>query len=434
MALSQQNRQCSDDFVSCRVRSLFLIVALVTLAGCEPGPRTLTFVAANPPERNTIRIITELVSANSNLEFEIVVAEPGRSPADYVASGEADLAIVPNDMAYMPGVNSSVPVQTSLLHIMHAADQSASSIQELMASGEVFAGPQDSSAYGIARRLAELSALDPEVLSPQAGMRPQEVPNQTVLFMLGPISPQFDRLLRNRRLFSLGDPQMLGFGTIAEGLAARISQARPFVIPGYTYGAAMPDPILTLALDSHIVINAEVPGFTAFFFTEALVENRAQLASTRPALFEAIREDFDRTALNFPLHPGVRRFLDRDQPTLVERYAEVLNVGVYLLILVVTAVVAAIRWHLRSKKERADAYYARVLEIRNHGPYLTAQDNKAALNAVREIYDEAFGKLMDERLAANESFQILISLCDNTLRDIQQQYPPTQPRAPSIQA
>lgn len=410
----------------CRGRSLLLLITLVTLAGCDPGQRTMTFVAANPPERNTIRIISELVAANSDLEFEIIVAEPGRSSADYIADGEADLAIVPNDMAYKPGVNSSVPVQTSLLHIMHAADQPASSIQELMASGEFFTGPQESSAYSIARRLAELSALDPELLSPQIGLRPQDVPAQTVLFLLGPISPQFDRLLRNRRLFSLGDPQMLGLGTIAEGLAARISQARPYVIPGYTYGAAIPDPVLTLALDSHIVISSNVPGFIAYMFTEALVQNRAQLAPTRPALFEAIREDFDRTALNFPLHPGVRRFLDRDQPTLVERYAEVLNVGVYLLILLATAVAAGIRWHLRSKKERADAYYARVLEIRNRGPYLTAQDNKAALNAVKEIYDEAFGKLMDERLAANESFQILISLCDNTLRDIQQQYPPKQ--------
>ena len=399
------------------LRNLLVTCVVITLAGCAPeGRRVLTFVAAIPPERNTIESITELVSANSNLQFEIIVASDDRSSIDYVASGEADFAIVPNDTAYVPGVFSSVPVETSLLHMMYAADESPSTIQELLTMGEVFSGPEDNSAFRLTRRMGQLSGLPQGTIAWSEGERPT---NESVVILLGPVSPLFERFLENRRLFSLGDPAMLGSGTVAEGLAGRDAQLRPYVIPAFTYGAATPEPVLTLASDTHIVISENVNGFVAFAFTQALVENKAQLGPRRSTLIESIREDFDRTALTFPLHPGVRRFLDRDQPTFLERYAEVVNVTVYIAIILVGAIAASFRWNSRRKKDRADEYYKRVLEVRDRGPFTNEDERAAAARAVRDIYDEAFSKLMDERLAANQSFQILISLCDMTLREIE---------------
>lgn len=393
-----------------------MICAMTVLTACAPeGRRTLTFVASIPPERNTIAAITELISANSNLQFEIISAEGGRPAIDYVATGDADFAIVSNDTPYVPGVYSTVPVQTSLLHVMHFRDESPETIEELLTLGDIAAGTEDSSSYILARRLAQLSGLGRDFITPHDGP-PRD---QSVLILLGPVSGQFDRFLESRRLFSFGDPQMLGMGTIAEGIAARDPQVRPYVIPAFTYGTATPEPVLTLATDTHIVMNENVNGLIAYAFTETLVENKSQFGPRRSTLVEAIREDFDRTKLTFPIHPGARRFLDRDQPTFLERYAEVVNVTVYIAIILIGAIAATLRWNSRRKKDRADEYYKRVIEVRNRGPFASADEKAAAARAVREIYDEAFSKLMDERLAANDSFQILISLCDMTLREIE---------------
>jgi hypothetical protein len=301
-----------------------------------------------------------------------------------------------------------------VLHIFYRDDLPSPSLGDLLTRPNGWYGIEGSSSNEFVRRLATLADVEAIANAPQAG----GPDNQPVIVLLEALNSGFVRFLQNRKWYSFGRPDALGHGTMAEGISARIPQIRPYVVPAFTYGAATPEPILTLAVDTHIVMRSDLAEDTVYRFTQTLVENKARFGPTHPGLFRGIREDFDRSTLAFPLHSGARRYLDRDQPTMFERYAEVANVSVYLLIIIATAIAASIRWHSRRRKVRVDAYYGKVLTIRRRALAQPGEDHGEAINAVQSIYDEALEKLKDEQLAPNESFHILMTLCSDTIREL----------------
>jgi len=68
------------------------------------------------------------------------------------------------------------------------------------------------------------------------------------------------------------------------------------------------------------------------------------------------------------------------------------------------------------KKDRIDEYYKKVLDIENrYETIATASDIADALSNLKKIKQEAFGALIDEKLVANESFNIFLGLCDSLI-------------------
>ena len=141
--------------------------------------------------------------------------------------------------------------------------------------------------------------------------------------------------------------------------------------------------------------------------TRTLIEQKARFAAIAPNIFSWMSEDFDPLELNFPLHSGARRYLERDEPGFLERYAESLNFIVYLAFLLLTGVVALARWQARRKKNRVDTFYARVLEIRERAQH---EPREQLIEELGNLEKEAFGLLIAERLAADESFRIFTEL------------------------
>ena len=119
--------------------------------------------------------------------------------------------------------------------------------------------------------------------------------------------------------------------------------------------------------------------------------------------------------LSFPLHSGSRRYMERDEPGMLERYAETINMLVYLFFVVLTGGFALARVHSRRKKDRIDEFYSRVMAIRMramnepHGPLLFE---------LQQLELEAFGSLIAEKLAADESFRIFIELLTRAIDEL----------------
>ena len=111
--------------------------------------------------------------------------------------------------------------------------------------------------------------------------------------------------------------------------------------------------------------------------------------------------------LSFPLHSGARRYIDRNEPSTLERYAETINMLVYVTFLLLTAGVGFARWHARRKKDRIDHFYSRIMAIRVRA---LKEPRLPLLAELQQLELEAFDALIKEKLAADESFRIFIEL------------------------
>ena len=82
--------------------------------------------------------------------------------------------------------------------------------------------------------------------------------------------------------------------------------------------------------------------------------------------------------------------------------------------------VALVRLRQRVKKNRIDEYYARVLRIRAETlQHAGGRDWDAAIERIRDVDSEAFDELIDERLLADDSFRIFLTLSSETLHEFE---------------
>ena len=127
-------------------------------------------------------------------------------------------------------------------------------------------------------------------------------------------------------------------------------------------------------------------------------------------------DDFDVSRSTFVVHAGKQDFLQRSEPTIYERYSGVAEVVVTLLIALVSVMVAGIRIFNMRRKNRIDRFYAAAIEIRESISDASNNNDRAqAINKVHDLQNDAFDQLVDEKLAADESFRIFITLSNDVL-------------------
>jgi len=187
-------------------------------------------------------------------------------------------------------------------------------------------------------------------------------------------------------------------------------------IPASTYNIPGNDKDLrTIATDTLLVTRKDVPESVIYELTRTLLEQKPRFTAVAPQLFQGINESFDPLEFSFPLHSGARRYLARDEPGFLERYAELINMLVYVTFLVLTGLLALARWRMRRKKDRMDTFYQRVLAIRERA---AGEDHAVLIAELYALEHEAFDSLIAERLAANESFRIFTDLMVRTRAEL----------------
>ena len=92
-----------------------------------------------------------------------------------------------------------------------------------------------------------------------------------------------------------------------------------------------------------------------------------------------------------------------------------------IFIAIVSGAAGVAKWRHLRRKNRIDSYYGRVLEVQNTWPaYTSVAECHQAIQQLRELRKTAFQLLIDEKLEANESFRIFITLLNDTLRDLRE--------------
>jgi hypothetical protein len=279
----------------------------------------------------------------------------------------------------------------------------------------VFAGPPGTQSRALLEATAERDGIQPEEINYIED--PSGCAEVIVVYTaVQPEVPEAIRECGDYRLFSLGEPAEIGTGKALDSVTLLNPALKPFVIPAETYDEMTPGPVVTLAVDNLLVARAELEDTVVFDLLGEVLRMKPALAATKPGLFHQLTDNFDTSGLSFVMHPGALAYLQRDEPDFYERYSGIAEVVVTLLIGLISGFYGIWRLYSIRRKNRIDAFCREAIELRDR--HLAGDcDEKSLLDAIKGLQDRAYGMMIDEQLAADESFRIFITLTNDIIAD-----------------
>lgn len=405
-------------------RSWGLLLAGLLLGGC--GDQGYTFRLLAPTQHFDRQIAAELATVfeqNSRHRVVIVPLPPGfETPLQALEAGHGDLALTSNTQPYRKGITTVMPLYPTVLHIVYHRDRLADSALNLLRGATINAGPVGSASRTLLAEILVSLALREEEVTFVDG--PQAKPEVSVLYL--PIIPEGIRAVLDEygapgeyRFLSLGSPDEIGSGSLIDRAILLNPRLSPFVIPVGTYGDLPQEPVLTVAVDKLLVSRPGLDDAAVYDLIGEIRRLQPALAATQPLLFQGLAREFDASGSTFVLHPGAQAFTQRDEPTLYERYSGVAEVLVTLVIGLVSGGYAVIQIVNRRRKNRIDGFYTDVMAIRDSiNEHSSAAEKAAAIERVRLLQNEAFDMLIREKLAADESFRIFVTLSNDIVAQL----------------
>ncbi len=399
------------------------LATLVLLAGCEEYDRELTLVKPRLEfDRHLAEEFARLLDEPGEVRVKLVDnPDPEKPGLEALKTGAADLALVPNTALYDPAFATVVPLYPTVLHIAYRLPEGGEPIVELierLAETTVYAGPPGSPSRLLLEAAARREGVDPEDITYVV----DEGQCAGVVVIYAPILPEIEERIRRcgeYRLFSLGSPEGIGAGSQVDSITLFNPNLEAFVIPEDTYGPVTPEPVVTLAVDKLLVARAGVSEALVYDLLGEILRVKPALHAAYPGLFHQLTDDFDISGSAFVLHPGAMAYLQRDEPDIYERYSGVAEVVVTVIIGLVSGLYAIFRILTIRRKNRIDAYYREAMGIRAAAQ--AEGGEKAVLDAIDALHalqDRAYSEMIDEKLAADESFRIFVTLTHDIIADL----------------
>lgn len=393
------------------------IIAIALLAGAcsRPTVELELITPQQPTDRAIAEDLAEFVSEESGIRIRLIDPPEGRSTLDALEDGYGDIAFASNDQPFRPEVATIVPLYPTVLHIVVRESLISENPGEMLAGGaRVYAGPIGSASRLLHERFVAGMGLDP---SEQNYLDSPQNPDVVVVFTS--IAPERVPNMSGYRLMSFGSPDDIGKGSSVDRTILFHPRMRPFIIPMGTYGSLNTEPVVTVAVDKLLVARSDMDNPVAYDLIREILRLRPALSGNRPSIFHSLAEDIDDSSFTFPMHRGARFFVDRDEPTLIERYSGVAEVAVTLFVALISGTFAAVNIYRIRRKNRIDVFYAEVFELRKamDGP-LSKAEKSDVIDKLHQLQKRAFDMLVDEKLAADESFRIFMALSNDAIRDL----------------
>ena len=405
--------------------SVLVLAGLVLLGGCGEQRSTFRLLTpAQPFDREIAEQLVEVFESNSRHRIALVpLPDRFETALDALEAGYADLALASNSQPYRQSITTVMPLYPTVLHILYRRERQAGNAVELLRGATVNAGPAGSASRQLLGEiLRSLEVPEDEVRFLDEAI---ELPDIHVLYL--PIFPERVRSVLQEsgavgayRFLSFGEPGDIGTGSAIDRAVLLNPRLSPFVIPIGTYDDIPEKPVVTLAVDKLLVSRPDLDDAEVYDLIGEVRRLQPAFSARHPLLFQQLGEEFDASGSTFVLHPGAQAFADRDVPTFLERYSGVAEVLVTLVIGLVSGSYAVIQIYNRRRKNRIDGFYKDVMAIRDSiNEHSSVTEKEAAVERVRELQNEAFGMLMNEKLAADESFRIFVTLSNDIIAQLE---------------
>ena len=406
------------------IQPLIFVVGLSFLAACDTGPHELHLVTPTEPvDRRILEEFSSLLDSEASVRIQLTVAPLSEEAAlDAVASGEADVALVSNDLPFRSDIATVMPLYPTVLHIGRREGASSLPGLEMLRGATIFAGPEGSASRLVFERIAARMNLGSDEFRYVDGI--DDAPDIVIVY--SPIAPERIAEIRDLRvdfpdfeLSTMGAPQDIGTGNIIDAAVLMNPHFQPFVIPMGTYGELTKGPIVTVAVDKILVTRSNLDSAVVYDLINEMLRLRPALAAKWPGLFQQLSDDFDTSRSRFIVHAGTQSFLQRSAPTIYERYSGLAEVAVTLIVALASAVFALVRIFRMRRKNRIDEFYAKTIALRQSVNDSTgAEELQQIIEELRRLQTTAFDLLVDEKLAADESFRIFITLSNDVLQQL----------------
>lgn len=399
-------------------------IVAIALSGCDTAMTELRFVTPTQPvDRAIVEDLGDLLSNESAINVVFATSPlPEQAALDALSSGEADIALVSNDLPFRADIATVMPLYPTVLHIGHFGEDVETFDLEMLRGKSIYAGKEGSASRYVFERIAHRIHLSAEEFRYVEHF--EERPDIVIVF--SPISPQRLDELRDAlqdypefQLISMGSPEDIGKGTLIDAALLMNPNFRPFVIPVGTYGASSSEPVLTVAVDKMLVARRDLPSASVYYLINEILRLKPAMSALRPGLFESLPDDFDVSRSRYIVHAGAQAYLQRDAPSVYERYSGIAEVVATVVLGLVSAIFGGMRLYKMRRKNLIDTFYVRTIALQRSISEQTSDDDRQRIaGEVRELQTQAFDLLIDEKLAADESFRIFITLSNDVLRQL----------------
>ena len=394
--------------------TLLAAITVITVSSCSGQQDTLVTYLPDAGEASLVAEHFQAIEQQSNISLKAATGVASTSrPIDLIANREIDLTVIANSAPFNNQVKTILPLYRGVLHMFIRESLSEQSNGNFLEGKSVFIDDSTGAVQEFIDYFVSYRGLDLSKVTMVDDYKPGET---DVLFVFAPVLKDWQSLT-GYKIVSFGDAQRLGTGTPAEAISYLLPKLKPFIIPAQTYLGLKgnQEAVLTVSVDMLLVTHDQTDSRTIYNLSEALMDNRSMLSVNLPSIFYSLSDQFNPLDLTFTLHPGARAYIERNEPTFIERYAETINTLVYIAVLIFTAVVALMRWNNQKQKNRIDVLYSRLFEIRDQ---LITSGSEHPADTIRALYDierEAFALLIDEKVASDESFTIFLTLLHETV-------------------
>ncbi|MFC1553361.1 TAXI family TRAP transporter solute-binding subunit [candidate division KSB1 bacterium] len=415
----------------------YFVCFLPVLFGCSNDSQKYRIVSAAEGSTyyNTGKYISDLLRDVNDIDLEELTGiELGSiTNCRLLASDSADLAIIQNDtrvdLAFpdsgsfpISEIYSVLPLYPEITYIIYKKGTNPKSLKDLITGRRIGMGPSDSGTARLMREIFSHFGIASSDYTPIYTDFYNNVLSDTIdvcCRVTGFDNKRIEKMLvEGGKLFSLGDSELAGRGSIVDGFCMKYPAAKPFIISKRMYGSEPETPVLTLAVDAVLITRKDMDNDRIYEIIKTILENKHFLTSKDP-LFGALTEQFNYYNLTFPLHEGAKMYLERNEPSFIERYAELTGVFLTGVIALCGGVFALYERGKRRKKDKIDRYYMEVISVEKQTDNIVSiEEFQEVIRKVKELRVHAIEQLIAEKLSADESFRIFLTLTNDVINNI----------------
>ncbi len=400
---------------------VYIVLAVLLFTSCQEKQKLRVIYTVDEPIGEIVKSFEAQMEKSLGYDVELIIGEGSHSNIDSLEAGTADITIVENSISYQSerGINAIVPFYPQVLHIFYLGDTAATTVEELFYGKKVFIGQPGTATFEFLMELFNILDVDTSKFTITQNI----FENEVFCGFTDIVNEEYLAGLEGYRLFSFDNIAQFGRGSLAEAISLKFPQMKPFIIPQRTYGSLTEQAVVTIATDAVLVARGDLEEDLIYNITKTIFQHKERFTSISPLIYLDLKENFDRTRLNFPLHNGARIYLDRDEPTIFERYAELIGVVFSILVTLVSSGFYLSKWQAQRKKDRVDIFYQDIMDIKNELTGLSSTAQVAQrIKKLKESQNKAFKMLIDEELKADESFRIYMELSKETIQELTARY------------
>ncbi len=381
--------------------------------------------SAKVSDRAIVKLLKE--ELNTNITIHYTLSEDTAFRA--LSHGDVDFAIIPNN-AFFKGndLRTVVPLLPRILVVMtmNIKDYPPGDLKELMQDHHVVF--EDLSRFDsiFMQKLFLSFGVDPaRVRGISANSMDLDQWKDSAFVYVGLThlhNPKMKKLIQmGARFFSLDKISSFGKGSSVEGFKMNFSRVVPFILPKDYYLGKPASPVVTVSIPDLLVTRKDVSGTLVYDIVNILVEEKTRLEDMDNIYALLQTMDLGKNSYSFPLHKGTVDYITRNQPSLMTRYASVILTFISILAILAGALASVHRSVKMRKKVRIELFYRKLLSLRKRVTKNMDETSKEELlEEIRQLRSEAFDALLEDRLVADESFEIFLALYGEVRKEIEQ--------------